>query len=125
MRHGWLLAIVAGSLAMGCQAREPVAVPRQLHGVWKTQEPKYADTYFELREGDVVLGSEAGRSAPHRVTTVTAEPQEGATFYRITYRNAAEGVDDTLVFYHYPAPGGLIRFKSQQDIAWRKEGAER
>jgi hypothetical protein len=126
MRHGCLLAILVGSLAVGCQAPAPVAIPPQLHGTWRTDARKYERAHFELRKDAIVLGFGEGHpSEAYPVTAVTAEPQQGATFYRITYRHGAQGVDDTLAFYHSPAAGGLIRFKSQQDITWRKEGAER
>ena len=48
-------------------------LPAELYGVWRTDEPRYADRFIELAAGEIVFGTGGGDSSQHAITSVEAE----------------------------------------------------
>jgi hypothetical protein len=97
-------------------------LPGDLQGVWRTSHDKYADIHFELQPQAVVLHAGEGEYQSHPITGVKAEAQADASIlYRVMYRHTLEDSDMTFAFFYSSRQGGVIRFKNQQDIEWRKE----
>ena len=48
------LGAVASAVAFGCGP--PASVPRELLGIWKTQESRHADAFLEVRPASLMLG---------------------------------------------------------------------
>jgi hypothetical protein len=111
------------TVLLGCRAsKEPVVVPSELHGIWKTEDSRYEGRSFELRADTIILalGEEGKESYP--IETLEKRQELRGTLYVLTYRNLIEGFSDSLLFYFEPREGGLIRFKNQMEIEWKKEG---
>jgi hypothetical protein len=121
MRGRWLMAMLVCGMLLGCRSAEPPELPPALHGVWTTPHEKYADIHFELQPRAVVLHAGGGHYQSHAITAVQAQAEQDVVLYRVGYRHTQEHSDLVLAFYYYRLHGGVIRFKSQQDIAWRKE----
>jgi len=118
-----LIPIAILTALLGCRAsKEPVVVPSELRGIWKTADPRYEGRSFELRADTLILalGEEGKQSYP--IEKLEKNQDLRATLYVLTYRNLIEGFSDSLVFYFEPREGGLIRFKNQMGIEWKKEG---
>lgn len=122
LRSVLTIAIVA--VFFGCRpAPEPVAVPAELHGVWKTAHPRYENRFFELTVDTIRLGigEESPQSYPIERFEKLQEMRE--IVYSLTYRIPSEGAADVLSFYYEPLGGGTIWFKNQRNIEWRREPA--
>ena len=96
-----------------------VSVPRELVGTWRADDVTYADHVFEIGLVTVTYGTGPGSVSVGFVQDIRAEAQDGKTLYTISY-----SVDDTeqQVSFYYDAGGDhTIRFKNQQQIAWKKD----
>ena len=116
-----IIAIAVLASLWSCKAaEEPVVVPRELIGVWKTDDPRYVDRYFELTVDTITLamGEDGKKSYP--VQKLEKRSDTPGISYALTYRNPIEDVVDTLSFDYEPTEGGAIRFKNQRDLVWRK-----
>lgn len=106
-------------LAAGCDSRNRW-VPDDLIGVWKTADPKYADRSLEFTKDSIVFGTGAGSVSAHLVTKISRATSDSSFLYNLTYKNQ-EGQEYRLSFFYDPERGGVIWFKNQKDILWRKD----
>ncbi len=104
----------------GCKLWRDTSLPDKLIGVWKTSEPRYSERFFELRKGIIVFGTGGDSISTYPITDVNKVVEKGKTLFTIYYANKA-GQEYQLSFYYEEANGGLIRFKNQKQIVWKKE----
>jgi hypothetical protein len=106
---------------VACQSGQGSNVPKHLLGVWKTTHPKYADRFFEIRNDRILIfGTGDGAFELHALEEIEVGHEEGFVLYRLTHLNH-HGQRYTLALLYEPAHGGLLRFKNQRDVAWKKE----
>jgi hypothetical protein len=120
LRHALLvMAILASTL--GCRAaQEPAAVPAEFHGHWTTSDPRYEARAFELTVDTITLLNGEEGKASYPVQKFERIQKDGAIVHTLTYGNPVEGTTEALSFYYEPREGGVIRFKSQRNIEWKK-----
>ncbi|HYL80022.1 MAG TPA: hypothetical protein VEU07_04365, partial [Candidatus Acidoferrum sp.] len=105
----------------GCGAsQEPVVMPPELVGVWKTIDARYVDRGFELTSDTIILatGEEGKHAYPIQQLEKRVDMRDAS--YVVTYGNSLEGVADRLSFSYEAREGGVIRFKSQRGIVWKR-----
>ncbi len=109
---GLLLALAS------CGPESTKTVPDDLIGVWKTSDPKYADTFIELTRTTIVFGLADGKADVRSVVSVEKVRGDGNLLYTVLYVDS-ERQQYKLSFYYEPA-GGVMRWKNQRTIAWMK-----
>ena len=117
----FLAAVALTSLCV-CQLAENNTVPDELKGVWKTSVPKYKDRSFELTEKLIIFvsGDLFENIDVNLISKIEIIGEGNCRLYAIQYENM-EKQDFKLSFYYEPSDDGVIRFKNQQKIEWRKE----
>jgi hypothetical protein len=116
-----LTAIAIVLSLLGCRAaQEPVVVPPELIGVWKTADPRYEDRYFELTIDTITLAMGEDTKESYPIQKLEKSQEMRTALYSLTYRNLVEGVTDTLLFSYDQRGGGVIRFKDQRNLEWTK-----
>ena len=131
--------LIAGPLLLlclglsGCQAERTTSVPEQLHGVWTTAAPEYADAFLEFTSETVVFGT--GLYAANSYLVVDLEevreekvslynldkiPLEKGSLYTVSYKDI-DSEEFQLSFYYDPTNGGVIRLKNQDHLIWARE----
>ena len=122
MNLRWLF-IAAAILILfpGCRSREEVVIPPELVGIWKTEDPRYENRYFEFTPGTLTLGRGEERTEIHPIRSIKKSQDVHGTLYAVGYMNYAENFEDILLFYYDPGEGGTIRFKNLPEIVWAKE----
>lgn len=116
-----LLTIAIAAVVVGCRpAPEPVAVPAELRGVWKTAHPRYEDRFFELTVNTITLGIGEDSPQAYPIEKFEKRQEMREIIYSLTYLVPSEGVANTLSFYYEPRGGGTIWFKNQRHVEWRK-----
>ncbi|HEX7511913.1 MAG TPA: hypothetical protein VF464_00970 [Candidatus Methylomirabilis sp.] len=121
-RRAFIAIAVLVSL-LGCRARpEPVVIPPEMQGVWKTADPRYANRFFELSVNAITLGLGEGGDVSYPIVKFGKSQELQGTVYSLSYKNLAEGVTDTVLFTYQSRDGGVIRLKNQPNIEWKKEG---
>lgn len=97
-------------------------MPKELIGVWKSSSPKYADHPFEIKKDVLIFEHGQGYLdfAVYKIVNVNKVFEQGKTLYVISYV-IAEGLRYNFSFYYTPAEGGIIRFKHQRQIEWKRK----
>ena len=113
---GLSLALV--STLLWCTRETDVSIDSFL-GVWKTSAPKYKDRFFEISESTITFGTGNGNSKKFTVDRVIKTVEEKKTVYTISY-NDVEGSDFKRAFYYTSKNNGVIRFKNQPEIEWKR-----
>jgi hypothetical protein len=92
-------------------------LPEILHGVWENSAPDYMNRYFLLDANAIGFGTGDGKVEWFEIVGVNHRVEGDKTTYKIEYqKRGGELLEKSL--YYYPAKGGMIRFKNQQNIAW-------
>ena len=106
---------------IGCHSKESITVSSELAGVWKTSAPKYKDCFFELNEHLIIFvsGDLLENIDVNFISKIESTHKERQILYSIYYENL-EDQEFKFSFYYDPSKGGVIRFKNQEKIEWRK-----
>lgn len=97
-------------------------LPDELLGIWKTEALKYQDTFFEMKTDLLFLGMKTGEVQSFTVTKVERKKlsEEEWVLYTVFYQNDSLQKFE-FPFYYNPAKNGVIRFKNQENLVWKKE----
>ena len=114
------LALCCGLL--GCTPRPTQGLRPDLIGVWKTEDPKYQDRFFQFEPQTLILGIGEERRTTYRIQSVGASLDRFGTLYTVAYWDPQEGMLATFAFYYDPV-SGVIRLNNQDRIEWRKESS--
>lgn len=109
-------------LAMGFsgQCKKDRVIDDEMLGIWKTTSHKYKDTYFELRRNEVCFGTVEGSVNAYIISEIEKKQEnDDWILYTISYIDEALKKSE-FVFYYNPRDDGLIRFKNQPTLVWRK-----
>lgn len=117
LRFLLFLALVALAGCSGVQKMK--TIPAELHGVWRSTEPKYAGRAFEMRDRTIVITADAEARIEQVVVRVEKREDEGKTFYTI-YSRTPEQEEDIWNLYLEPVDGGTIRFPTQKFVPWNR-----
>ncbi len=112
-----LLIILAAS---SCVSQ--TQLPDKLLGTWRTEAIEYQNTFFEIRSGLLVLGGMTGEVQNYTISKVERKKlrDEEWVLYTVIYQN------DSLQKFEFPfyfsqAKNGVIVFKNQENLVWKKE----
>jgi hypothetical protein len=113
---GVVLVLLALSWRSGGPKRTEVGLTSELAGVWRTEDPRYADRFLEIRANEVVFGQGDQGRARHRIAGIYLEQTpEGPPVYVLRYRlDAAEPTGELRVRVDH----GVLRIASQPNVAW-------
>jgi hypothetical protein len=116
-----LLAIAILASFLACQWKENKVVSDELAGVWKTSAPKYKACFFELNENLIIFvnGHLLKNIDVNFISKIKIIHRKRDILYNIYYENL-ENQEFKFSFYYDPSNGGVIRFKNQEKIEWRK-----
>jgi hypothetical protein len=122
MKKVWImLALVASLPNIGCTRPRPGLLPKEIVGVWSTDDPKYAGRYLELSQAFVIVVT--GTDDPPRVEwvdKVEASPSTSGTTYKISSTERLAGNREEMTILFSAANGGEIRFRNQKAV-WRRK----
>jgi hypothetical protein len=117
-----MAAVVSVGLLLSCSGRSTVSstVPKEIVGVWTTQNKESAGVSIEFREKSVIISSDLG-VVENSVVKVKSEKgsTEDSILYSIYYSDRGKKTNLMEVIY-FPEQGGTIRFKSDPSMAWKR-----
>jgi hypothetical protein len=115
---GVLILIV---ITFGSQCKKNTVIDDEMLGTWKTASHKYKDTYFELKKSEVWFGTVEGGVNSYIISEIDKKQKnEDWILYTIYYIDEALKKSE-FVFYYCSSDDGLIRFKNQPTLVWKKE----
>ncbi len=116
-----IMIILVFFVLLGCQANVNRDVPDAIVGVWDTSDSRYVDRSFEITKNSIICEQGGGYfdfvSFPIKKKKKTT--RNATTLYTVTYFNS-EGLKYEFSFYYTLANGGVIRFKNQKNLVWKK-----
>jgi hypothetical protein len=124
-----LLVVTVACAAAACASADGqvIPMPAELMGRWETEQGEYADRFFELSVGAIVIGTGGTTRQNHLISEVRRMADENGLLYAVTYRDA-DGTESTMRFYYDSSEGGRLRLKNQIRLynqlgtVWRKVG---
>lgn len=123
--RGWIwgLGVVAALLVIARPGQEPglreVGVGRELFGVWRTSDSRYADRFLEFGPDVVVFGQGEEGEARHRLVGVFLEESAVSPGgYVVRYWLDDAGERQATLRLHLAE--GLLRLDNQRDIVWTR-----
>jgi hypothetical protein len=94
----------------------------ELVGIWKATDIRYNDTYFEIDKRIITFHTKEGSTESYAIVKIEKKtiPDDEWINYTIYYRNRdLQKVE--FPFYFRPSQNGVIRFKNQPSLVWKKE----
>ena len=98
------------------------SVSDELIGVWKSSDVQYKDTSFEIHQKAITFRTKEGDSNRYGIVEIKKEMMEDKRWvlYTIYYINQ-DLQKMEFPFYYQLSDSGLIRFKNQPSLVWRKD----
>jgi hypothetical protein len=90
-----LCVLALAALACG----EPERLPAELIGVWRSPNPEFRESYFELREGWVVFGADHYRISMYPIQRIQSSRTDDGTQYSIDYQTEDGAVLPLVLVY--------------------------
>ena len=118
------LALLVALPNVGCSRKNPRVLPKELEGVWSTDDPRYADRILELSQAFVIVVT-GNHDAPRVewIDKVDMSPSTSGTAYKISSTERSAGTAEQMTILFNPANGGEIRFPNQKAVWKRNRGA--
>ncbi len=115
-----LVAIITcAMICAACSARP--SVPSEIIGTWKAGDEDSAGVSIEFTSKTIIISSDLG-VIENAITKINSEKGRlpDSTQYSVYYadRNKASNLMSIL---YSPEDGGTLRFKSEQDMVWKRE----
>ncbi len=115
-----LLAFAILATFIGCPSAKDTSVPAGLIGVWTTAAPQYEDRFLQFTKGSIIFGTGENSYDIHPISKIEKAHEATPSLYTISHMNP-EGQEYRFSFYYDPGHDGVITFKNQEDITWKKE----
>lgn len=115
-------AVLTVSFCVGCNSGASLTLPREMEGVWTTDDTRFQGRFMELSPSFVIIVT--GHDDPASVQFVDkVEPQAPGDLSSLTVYSTdySEGAHYQMKLQFSPANGGEIRFQNQS-LVWRRGG---
>jgi hypothetical protein len=105
---------------VGCNRKATHLLPKELVGFWTADEPRYKGRFLELYRAYVILGTGPGEVPQVQIVdSVEADPDGDHVAYKISSTDL-NGVQYNMTLMYKPAGEGIILFKHQENIFWKR-----
>ena len=115
-----VFVILTVVFVFGCGKKEVMS--DEMIGTWKTSDPEYKGTYFELTQAKIIFGTLEGDVNANTIKKIKKKkiPDTEEILFTITYVNI-EGQESLFSFFFSSKNNGMIRFQNQPEMVWTKE----
>jgi hypothetical protein len=113
------IAVVSAAFFAGCTGSS--TAPEELIGVWTTDAEGYTGESIEFSRDRLIVSSDTSvfENSIEKVKTDKSGLPD-TTLYTVYYLDR-DGEMNLMNLFYSSEGGGLLRFKSEQDIAWKKD----
>jgi hypothetical protein len=94
----------------------------ELTGIWKPSDIRYNGTYFEIKKKAITFRTKDGDSNSYTIIKIKRQLLKDKDWvqYTIFYRDL-DSQKVEFPFYFRSADRGVIRFKNQPSLVWKKD----
>jgi hypothetical protein len=118
----YFCAIAALLAVMGCDPRKPAAVPAELLGTWRTQDPRYAGVFFKIESGNFSFATVEGNVESYAIIKYeqpASRPDARVPAHVLHGSRDGQKLQVTLVYESLG--GGRLKFKNQDKVFWTRD----
>lgn len=107
-------------LLFGCYPIENRKVPDELLGEWITSEPRYTGCVLKFTDGLIIFGNGPDHLSINYIVNIKKVSNGNTTVYSICYEDS-RGLKYTFpVLFGVVNNKGVLRFKNQNNVVWKK-----
>ncbi len=122
-RPGWwiLSSFLCLTLVLGCakgEGEEDRFAPAEIHGVWTTSNPTYADRSFEIRAQDLVFDTGEEGIVVYPIISVRRESTQEGVDFEIDHQGLDGGTFTFTFSFTFDPTAGSIVFRNQPQMTW-------
>jgi len=122
-KAGFILPFILLFSFFGCNNTE---VPRELYGVWTTEDPKYTNCKMEITEDLIIFSKGVAHILLYSIKSIediTPPSSKKEALYKIYYEDD-DGYEYTLsLFYSHTDQGEVLQLQHQKQMFWHREDA--
>ncbi len=115
-----IVAVIAGGIYLLLPEQEKVQTFAELHGLWRSEDPRYRDCYLAFEESLIAVGAADGNEYVYFLESFEKTEEDMKTSYTFNTENI-KGEEFTLWFHRKKEEKNpALHFKSQPHIIWTK-----
>jgi hypothetical protein len=114
------LAVLIAIITINCG--KITTASDELIGIWKASNIRYHDTSFEIKKKAITFCTKEGNSNSFRIIKIKKEVMQDKEWvlYTIFYIDR-DMQKEEFPFYFRSSNSGVIRFKNQPHLVWKKD----
>jgi hypothetical protein len=121
-----LFAVTALLVVAGCDSAKPLAVPPELLGTWRTQDPKYAGLFFKIDHGSFSFSTVEGNVESYAIVTYEQlDDRKQTSGYTHVLHGNRDGQKLQVNLSYEPLGGGRLKFRNQNKTTWSREETQK
>lgn len=122
LRDKGVLFLIVLMFSITASCAKISASPKELIGIWKASDIRYRGTSFEIKKDAITFQDKNGDKNSYSIIEIKREflPDKKWALYTLCY------LDNNLKkmefpFYFRSSDEGMIRFKNQPSLIWKKD----
>lgn len=114
------LAVIIAIITINCG--KITTASDELIGIWKASDIRYNDTSFEIEKKAITFRNKEGDNNSYAIIEIKKELMQDGQWvqYTIFYKDRDLHKVE-FPFYFYASDKGMIRFKNQPYLVWKKD----
>jgi hypothetical protein len=113
--------VVVTAIIFGCWIwhPEPMQVPQDLIGEWRTTDPTYADRALVIDQSTINFETGNGKVSVGFIDRIKVSQVDNRTLFTIKY--SLNGATNNVSFFYENGKNKTLRFKNQETVVWTKD----
>ena len=96
--------------------------PKELTGIWKASDIRYSGTSFEINKAEITFQDKDGDRNSYTIIKIKKESMQDKDWVMYTLRYLDSNLQKVeFPFYFRSSDIGMIRFKHQPSLVWKKD----
>ncbi len=105
--------------SVGCEKSVPF--PTELLGKWVTDAPDHADRFIEIKDMQLIFGTDAVMPTFLFIQRFKKKEQNRAIEWTFHCRSSEDNPLDIILFYQTDTKGERLILKNKEQVVWTKD----
>jgi predicted transcriptional regulator with HTH domain len=122
VRDKRVILLIALLFSITASCAKICTTPKELIGIWKATDIRYSGTSFEIKKGAITFQDKNGGINSYRIVEIKREFMRDEKWVRYTLCYLDNNLKTMeFPFYFLSSDEGMIRFKNQPSLIWKKD----
>ncbi len=113
-----VMTVLTLTLLIACQKDYERGSYPDIIATWKTEDPKYADRFFQITDEHIIFGTGHSTSEINTITAIHAKSIAALTVYEISYSDFEDNNSSIAIIVNPKKE--TMTLQNQPNIFWRK-----